>query len=744
MNSMDLIWLIPLLPAAGALVNGVLGIRFFSRTAAAVVACGTMGAAFGVSLWAFFGLLAQPAGARVHEVVIATWIPAIPLETAHGIGSFQVPWALRLDPLSAVMILVVSGIGFLIHIYSTAYMHEEPRGAYARFFCYLNLFCFFMLTLVLGSNFLVMFVGWEGVGLCSYLLIGFWYEKQSAADAGKKAFITNRVGDWAFVLGMFLIFFTFGTLDFAAVAAQAAAMPVEATGFGVLSLICLLLFIGATGKSAQIPLYVWLPDAMEGPTPVSALIHAATMVTAGVYMVARTAVLFSHAPLVLQIVGIVGALTALMAATIGLVQNDIKRVLAYSTVSQLGYMFLALGVGAFGAGVFHLMTHAFFKALLFLGSGAVIHAMAGEQDMQRMGSLKRHMPVTFVTMMVGALAIAGIPPLSGFFSKDEILFRAFLGNRMLWGLAAVTALLTAFYMFRLMVLTFLGSYRGPEWQRHASPAAAAEAVGHGAPHPHDAHAHGQAHRDDHEVSHGVADATAGHGWHGPHDAPAAMTWPLMALAVGAIVAGFLGIPPALGGNNALEHFLAPSFEAHDVRAQGEHTTPAEQPAHAPQVDHSPHLSRGAEIGLMALSVLIAAAGILTALHFYLARPEIPRRLAARWPGVHALLFNKYYVDELYNGSVVRGTLGSGRRLFTFDRRVVDGAVNGSGSLTQIGAWISHMTDKHVVDGLVNFVGWGAGEGSYLLRRVQTGLVQNYALLMVFGVFVFVSVYLVLR
>src|SRR5687768_8522104 len=466
---MDLIWLIPVLPGIGAAINGLIGIRSFSRQTAGLVACSTMGLALLLSAWAFWELLGLAPEARDHVVTVARWIPRIPLETANGIGGFEVPWAFRLDPLSGMMILIVTGIGFLIHVYSIAYMHDEPRGGYARFFCYLNLFCFFMLTLVLGSNFLVMFVGWEGVGLCSYLLIGYWYEKKSAADAGKKAFVTNRVGDWGFVLGVFLIFFTLGTLDFRAVANAAAAMPVEAQ-FGVISLICLLLFIGATGKSAQIPLYVWLPDAMEGPTPVSALIHAATMVTAGVYMVGRNAVLFGHAPIVAQIVMIVGALTALMAATIGLVQYDIKRVLAYSTVSQLGYMFLAMGVGAyatahgwphiglaaFAAGAFHLMTHAFFKALLFLGSGSVIHAMAGEQDMRKMGDLKRYMPVTYVTMLIGTLAIAGIVPLAGFFSKDEILFRAFLTNKIIWGFAVITALMTAFYMFRLMSMTFFG------------------------------------------------------------------------------------------------------------------------------------------------------------------------------------------------------------------------------------------------------------------------------------------------
>ena len=379
-------------------------------------------------------------------------------------GGFQVPWGFRLDPLSAMMLLVVTGIGTLIHVYSTAYMADEPRGGVARFFCYLNLFCFFMLMLVLGNNFLVMFVGWEGVGLCSYLLIGYWYEKKSASDAGKKAFITNRVGDWGFVLGVFLIYSTFGTLDFRAVQNAAATMPIETAHFGVLSFICLFLFVGATGKSAQIPLYVWLPDAMEGPTPVSALIHAATMVTAGVYMVGRNAVLFSHAPQVMAIIAVVGVLTALMAASIGLVQYDIKRVLAYSTVSQLGYMFTAMGVGAFSAGAFHLMTHAFFKALLFLGSGSVIHAMGGEQDMRHMGGLKKYLPVTYATMFIGTLAIAGIFPFAGFFSKDEILFRAFENNRVIWVLAVAAALMTAFYMFRLMAMTFLGAYRGPAWE----------------------------------------------------------------------------------------------------------------------------------------------------------------------------------------------------------------------------------------------------------------------------------------
>jgi NADH-quinone oxidoreductase subunit L len=742
---MDIIALIPLLPLAGAAVNGLIGVGRFSRPVAAGVACVSMLAAFVLSVSAFVRLVGLPAELRVQDVVVAQWIPRMPLATATGMGSFAADWTLRLDPLSAVMILVVTGIGLLIHVYSIAYMQDEPRGAYARFFCYLNLFCAFMLVLVLGGNLLVMFVGWEGVGLCSYLLIGFWYEKQSAADAGKKAFIANRIGDWGFILGIFLVFFTFGTLDFRAVAEAAAAMPVEHATFGVLSLTALLLFVGATGKSAQIPLFVWLPDAMEGPTPVSALIHAATMVTAGVYMVARMAVLFSHAPLVMQLIAIVGVLTAFMAATIGLVQNDIKRVLAYSTVSQLGYMFLATGVGAFAAAVFHLMTHAFFKALLFLGSGSVIHAMAGEQNMQRMGGLRTFMPLTFATMMVGTLAIAGIPPLSGFFSKDEILYRTFLGGPavshavalVLWTLAVATALMTAFYMFRLMALTFFGAYRGVAWATQASPAARFEAAVHGAAHPRDAHAHGQANRPDHEVSHGAADVmTDSHAWHGPHESPRAMTWPLVALAAGAVVAGFAGVPQALGGNNAIEHFLEPALGPRlAVSAVGNGASHAAETL---------HLSHTAEIGLMLLSVAIAAAGIFVARYCYLTNPAVPAVLAQRWRGLYSLLLNKYYVDEVYDATVVRATTTSARGLWIFDNRVVDGLVNGWGWLTQIAAWVSHMFDKYVVDGLVNFVGWTAGEGSFGIRRLQTGLVQNYALMMLVGVFVFLTVYLLAR
>jgi NADH-quinone oxidoreductase subunit L len=773
---MRYIWLIPLLPGIGAAINGLLGIRSFSRKAAGAIACTMMLAALGLSLFAFWQLLGLPAEARAFDYNAFDWIPNIPLATTNGVGLFHVSWGFRLDPLSGMMILIVTGIGTLIHVYSTAYMADEPRGGVARFFCYLNLFCFFMLMLVLGNNFLVMFVGWEGVGLCSYLLIGYWYEKKSAADAGKKAFITNRVGDWGFVLGVFLIYSTFGTLDFRAVQNAAALMPIEHVHFGVLSFICLLLFVGATGKSAQIPLYVWLPDAMEGPTPVSALIHAATMVTAGVYMLGRNAVLFSHAPQVMTIVAIVGVLTALMAASIGLVQYDIKRVLAYSTVSQLGYMFTAMGVGAFSAGAFHLMTHAFFKALLFLGSGSVIHAMGGEQDMRRMGNLKKYMPVTFATMMIGTLAIAGIPPFSGFFSKDEILFQAFQHNKFIWVLAVATALMTAFYMWRLMAMTFFGAYRGPAWETLTHSDVKVAAV-HGAAHPADPFAHGQAAKKNHEVSHGPAephdhsddahrhghpssvvshdahgahdDHGGGHGhgaWHGPHESPSPMTFPLQALAIGAMVAGLIGIPAALGGPNTIEHFLEPSFTAERVETHGAPgVSPVGEPtAVEPEHEAEPHVSRSVELGLMLFSVLIAATGIFVAQKFYVKSPEIADQLAERWAGAHRLLSHKYYVDELYNATAIAGTFAAGEGLWAVDRTVVDGAVNGAGKLTIVGSWFSGLTDRTVVDGLVNLVGWVVQESSLAFRRFQTGLVQNYALLMLFGIFAFVGIYLFVR
>ena len=523
--------LIPLLPLLGFVVNASLG-RRLPKSVSGGLACLAMLAAFAIALMAAY--TAHQAPDRFIEQTVFRWIAS---------GDLQIPLAFRVDPLASLMILVITGIGSLIHIYSTAYMHEESDSEYARYFSYLNLFAAFMLILVLGTTFPVMFVGWEGVGLCSYLLIGFWFKKPSAADAGKKAFVVNRIGDFGFILGMLLLFVTFGTLDFQEVAWRVSARAPE-LAMGAVTVATLLLFLGATGKSAQLPLYVWLPDAMEGPTPVSALIHAATMVTAGVYMIGRNAVLFQHAPMTLAVVAGIGVATALMAATIGLVQNDIKRVLAYSTVSQLGYMFLAMGVGAYTAGIFHLFTHAFFKALLFLGSGAVIHALAGEQDLRNMGGLKKALPITYWTFLVGAIAIAGVPPLAGFFSKDAILYDTWAeGHRMLWFVGVFTAFLTATYMFRLVFLAFHGE------RRHGAAPAAARAAAHPEEEEpvasHDSHGH------------------AGHGHDGGahlHDAPPAMAFALVVLALGSILAGFVGVPQLFGGNYRLERFLAASFE----------------------------------------------------------------------------------------------------------------------------------------------------------------------------------------
>jgi len=495
----EYIWLIPLLPLIGFVINGILG-RRLGKGLVSWIGCGTIGVSFLISVKILFELLSLPAEQRIIERVVFPWIYS---------GLFKINVSFLLDPLSCVMILVVSGVGFFIHIYSIGYMGKDK--GFARFFSFMNLFVFFMLTLVLSNNFLLLYLGWEGVGLCSYLLIGFWYEKKSASDAAKKAFIVNRIGDFGFALGVMLIFWTFGTLNYSDVFSQAPSLLT--VGGGLATAITLLLFMGAVGKSAQIPLYVWLPDAMEGPTPVSALIHAATMVTAGVYMVARCHVLFQLAPFTMGLVAVIGAVTALYTASIGMVQNDIKRVLAYSTISQLGYMFLGCGVGAFASGIFHLMTHAFFKALLFLGAGSVMHALSGELNMQKMGELKRKLPVTFWTMFAAVLAISGIPLFSGFFSKDEILWKTFSqGNLILWIIGLVTAGMTAFYMFRLFFLTFFGKSR-------------------------------------------VDESIKSH----IHESPKIMTVPLMVLAVLSVIGGYIGVPKSLGGGNNFESFLSSVF-----------------------------------------------------------------------------------------------------------------------------------------------------------------------------------------
>ncbi|MBD3331303.1 NADH-quinone oxidoreductase subunit L [candidate division GN15 bacterium] len=602
----EYIYLVPLFPLIGFLINGLLLGRL-PRAAVNFIACASVGLSFIVAVMLFFDLRALPEGQRVLEQVLFTWIPS---------GALQVNIGFLLDPLSAVMILVVTGVGFLIHIYSTGYMSHDP--GFGRYFTYLNLFTFSMLVLVLADSFPFMFVGWEGVGLCSYLLIGFWFEKKSASDAGKKAFIVNRIGDAGFLLGMFIIFWQVGSLQFTEV--MAAAPAVFAAGGALVTTVCILLFVGATGKSAQIPLYVWLPDAMEGPTPVSALIHAATMVTAGVYMLARSSVLYTMAPDALAVVAIIGAATALFAATIGTAQNDIKRVLAYSTVSQLGYMFLACGVAAFTAGIFHLMTHAFFKALLFLAAGSVIHGMSDIQDMRQMGGLKKYMPITFITMLLATLAIAGIPGFSGFFSKDEILWKSFSsshGHILLWIIGFITAGLTAFYMFRLIYMTFYGKERMSD-----------------------------------EVKHHL------------HESPRSMTLPLVVLAVLSVIGGWVGIPHVFGVTNHFEHWLAPVIA-------GPHQEAA---SHALAAAGS---SAATEFLLMGLTVVLVLFSIFGAYMLYKKRPELSTSLAQKFSGLQALLVNKYYVDEIYGALVVRPIVTGSVFLWKIvDVLFIDGLING--------------------------------------------------------------------
>ncbi|MBI5418832.1 MAG: NADH-quinone oxidoreductase subunit L [Deltaproteobacteria bacterium] len=671
---LDYLWLVPALPLLGVVLNGA--IALFSerplllaeagheeaghghgdarggdeapapyRKLVALIGPGVVGAAFAVSLLCVLQLAARAPQDRLFVQVLFPWIQA---------GGFTGSAALQLDPLSAVMILVVTGVGFLIHVYSVGYMSHEK--AFARYFVYLNLFTFAMLTLVLGSNYLVMFVGWEGVGLCSYLLIGYWYEKQSASDAGKKAFIVNRIGDFGFILGVFLLFWTFGSVDYTEVFARIPALSGNGTlTTEIATAITLLLFVGAVGKSAQIPLYVWLPDAMEGPTPVSALIHAATMVTAGVYMVARSSALYMLAPVSMGAVAAVGAVTAIFSATIGITQNDIKRVLAYSTVSQLGYMFLACGVGAFTAGIFHLMTHAFFKALLFLASGSVIHALSGQQDMRKMGSLKKHLPITFPTMFIATLAIAGIPGLSGFFSKDEILWKSFSsehGHLALWAIGTLAAGVTAFYMFRLVFMTFYGESRmEPAVEKHV------------------------------------------------HESPWSMTVPLMLLAVFSVIGGWVGVPEVLGGHNYFEEWMAPVF-GHGA---------AHEAAHHPAA---------LELALMAGSVLVALCGIALAYYLYRVRTKKPEEIAEKVPGLYDVVLNKYYVDEIYDIVIVR--------------KVVNGSI-----------WLWNAFDAAFIDGIVNGIAAvvrGAGDG---VRRLQTGVVGNYAFSLLLGAVLVVG-YILLR
>ncbi len=680
---LNLIWLIPLFPLVGAAIQLFFG-RRLSKKAVSAVSVGLPGLSFIWAVGCFFQFLGLPESSQhIFLKHLYIWIPAGAFHLSTGaLANLNINVGMQLDPLSCVMVLVVTGVGFLIHVYSTGYMAHE--GGYYRFFGYLNLFMFSMLVLVLADNYLMMFVGWEGVGLCSYLLIGFYFQRKSASDAGKKAFIVNRIGDAAFLLGVMLMVVTFGTLDFHSITVAARGGNF-AMGSGVITAICILLFIGATGKSAQIPLYIWLPDAMEGPTPVSALIHAATMVTAGVYMVARSNALFALAPLALAIVAGIGAATAIWAATIGLVQNDIKRVLAYSTVSQLGYMFLACGVGAFGAGVFHLMTHAFFKALLFLGSGSVIHAMSGEQDMRKMGALRSKIPTTYWTMAVAALAISGIPPLAGFFSKDEILWQSFAGpygHKLLWTVGWITAGLTAFYMFRLIFMTFWG-------KSHVS----------------------------HEAEHHL------------HESPSPMLIPLIVLAGLSIVGGFIGWPRSLTlslfRGEWFGRFLEPVFAGNPVVPMHEYGI-------------------SMEYFLMTLSVATAIVGISIAYRMYVKQPELSDRMENAFAGLHKVLLHKYYVDEIYDALFVNRVKDLGSMLSAFDLGVVDGGVNGVGWSGRMLGVLSSWWDKWIIDGLVNVGGVGPETPELALACVlQTGMVQNYALFITVGVLVF-TIYFVLH
>ena len=711
MNFLDQIWLIPLFPLCGALLMLLVGKLLDPQPPSDVAVAPGVGPVHhdqghahqhsplkflisllcpGLVLLSFIfsvGAIWQlsQTAQRVHQVVQFTWLAGLPFHMANGqLAMFQADWGFLLDPLSSVMILVVTGVGFLIHVYSIGYMAHD--NGYYRFFGYLNLFVFFMLMLVLANNYILLFVGWEGVGLCSYLLIGFYFHKKSAADAGKKAFIMNRVGDAGFILGMLLMMSVLGTVRFTDVNAllRGGGFGPEMAGVGVLGAMSLLMFFGATGKSAQIPLYTWLPDAMEGPTPVSALIHAATMVTAGVYMVARSSALYQLTPGVSMVVAVVGTCTAILAATIALVQNDIKRVLAYSTVSQLGYMFLALGVGAYWVAIFHLFTHAFFKALLFLCSGSVIHAMGGEQDMRRMGALKDKIPTTYWTMWVGSVAISGIPFLAGFFSKDEILWQAYsspLGSKLLWFVGLATAGLTAFYMWRLMNMTFYGKSRvAPEVSKHV------------------------------------------------HESPASMTVPLTLLAIGSVLAGWLGTPKLWNlpeSFRAFERWLQPAFASRAVEAAGEGA-------------HNASL----EWMLMGLSVAVAIIGIAVARYFYHQRPSIPDSIERSCKPLYTVLYNKWYVDEIYDFLFVNGLgKGGGRVCGAFDRNVVDGGVNGAGWLTRFTSRVSIWWDTWIIDGAVRFGSFCVKMLSYPMCILETGRVQAYAFFVVVGVLAFLGYYI---
>ncbi len=779
------IWLVPLLPLVGAAINGIFGRWFrFSEKLVGGIAVGTVALAFLISLSAVYsyGFGSEPQWPNPYVTTQAafTWIPGGAVSQSLGYSQsgsptgslLNIEWSYQLDPLSAVFMLIVTGVGLCIFVFATGYMHGDT-GFY-RFFAYMGLFMFSMLVLVMGSNFVMMFVGWEGVGLCSYLLIGYYFNKDEAANASRKAFITNRVGDFGFILAIFGIIATFGTAQYTDVIQKAAGYPVESLGtWGLMSWLALGLMIGACGKSAQFPLHVWLPDAMAGPTPVSALIHAATMVTAGLYMLTRTNVIFQHSQTMMLVVALVGAFTAIFAATIGITQNDIKKVLAYSTVSQLGFMFLACGVGAFIIGIFHVMTHAFFKALMFLGSGSVIHGMHHEQDMRKMGGLKKYMPITYITFLAGWLAICGIIPFSGFWSKDEILWNAASTTQiplgwLVWLVGTIAATCTAFYMTRLVAMTFWGKERF---------------VGHEHGKPHEGHAQ--------KKEHGTPDEHA----HVPHESPKSMWVPLVVLAILATVGGFVGISTAftggkhVGGRMNIVNWMEPIIwnketgqfgkpeAGSQVAQQGktpllgnegplsDNASPADrerlgrelhagvdkESSEASQtgfnlahtIEEKVHSETATEWVFIIISLVVAGLGIGLGLLFYVKSPNLADVWARRLRPLYLASYNKYWIDEFYGLTITRRTMDLARGVFTFDSEVVDGVVNGSAWTTRLSSKVTGLTDKYFVDGLVNTIAnFVVRLMSPIVRAAQTGFTQNYALVMVIGLLVAVAFYLI--
>jgi len=740
----------------GAAINGIFGRWFrFPEKLVGGIAVGTVALAFLISLTAVysygFGDNQQWPRPYVTTQAAFTWIPGGAMAQTLGYSQpgtaagslLNIEWSYQLDPLSAIFMLVVTGVGLCIFVFATGYMHGET-GFY-RFFAYMGLFMFSMLVLVMGSNFVMMFVGWEGVGLCSYLLIGYYFNRDEAANASRKAFITNRIGDFGFILAIFGVIATFGTAQYTEVISRAGGYPVESLGtWGLMSWIALGLMIGACGKSAQFPLHVWLPDAMAGPTPVSALIHAATMVTAGLYMLTRTNVIFQHSQTMMLVVALVGAFTAIFAATIGITQNDIKKVLAYSTVSQLGFMFLACGVGAFVIGIFHVMTHAFFKALMFLGAGSVIHGMHHEQDMRKMGNLRKYMPITYLTFLAGWLAICGIIPFSGFWSKDEILWNAASTTHiplgwLVWLVGTIAATCTAFYMTRLMAMTFWGKEKFGKAHKHAA--------GHEVHEDHDTH---------------------GKHAHTPHESPKSMWIPLVVLAILATVGGFVGVSTAftggkyVGGKMNIVTWLSPViWRPHaEVRfgvLEGTQSPPTSETEPAAEqaenhdtgfnLAHTVESRVGSETAtewvFIIISLIVAGIGIGLGLLFYLKSPNLADVWATRLRPLYLASYNKYWIDEFFGLTVTRRTMDLARGVFTFDSEVVDGAVNGTAWTTRLSSQITGLTDKYFVDGLVNTIAnFVVRLMSPIVRAAQTGFTQNYALMMVIGLLVAVAFYLI--